>query len=327
MMRHYLAFAISSFVAGCLLLFLVKTVSAKLGFLNQERKVPFTGGLAFSLAFIIPYFYFVFSLNLIVPFQLLYLLVFAFLLLLVEIIDDFKDLPLKARVLIQLVFVALFLLYGKRVQIYFFPFWVNYLLSFLWIMGITNAFNLLDIGDGLCGGVSFFIGLAFFSVSVIKGNFLLAGLFASLSGAILAFNIFNFPPAKIFMGNSGSHFLGFLFASLSIYGDYATFRNPISLVVPLLILSFPIIDTIYLILARVNKKIIPLRKSNDHIFLQLLIRGYHKKRALLITYLITLFWCISGVFVANGFNYLFLTYLVFALVANVFLLINVNRPV
>ncbi|MBL7069178.1 MAG: undecaprenyl/decaprenyl-phosphate alpha-N-acetylglucosaminyl 1-phosphate transferase [Candidatus Omnitrophica bacterium] len=278
----------------------------KLDLLKNIGKFPFIGGLSFYLAFVFTYILFSFVKRIYLPPQLLWIMLFSFIILAIGIFDDIKDFSLKTRIFIQILFIVVFLLYAKRMQVYFLPPWLNYLFSFLWIMGITNAFNLIDIGDGLCGGVSLIASLSFFAVLIAKGDFLLAGLFLSLSGAISAFLIFNFPPAKVFMGNSGSHFLGFIFASLSMYGDYATLDNPIALTLPLLMLFFPIIDTLFLIVTRLRKGIVPLRKSDDHIYMRLLSSGWNGEKTLFSVYFVSALWGLCGIFAALGCNPLFL---------------------
>lgn len=307
-----------SFILGLLFIIILKKISLKFNLIRLDKKVSYLGGIGFSFAFIVIYLFYILINKITIPFQLTYIFIFSFIVLGIEFIDDLKDFSLKARIIIQFIIIFGFLLAGKRIQFYFLPHWLNYVISFLWIMGITNAFNHLDIGDGLCGGVSLVVGLGFLGVSVICGDFLLGPLFIILLGGLCAFFIFNLPPAKIFMGNSGSHFLGFLFATLSIYGDYATLENPLALIVPLLILAFPIIDTAYLIFVRLNKKIIPLKKSNDHIFLRLLSRGHSPVKALNIICLVTALWCLGGISIVYGFNYLFLTFIILAFLISCF---------
>lgn len=302
----------SSFILSLILLFILGKISGKFNLLKINKKIPYTGGLAFSLAFIVCYLFFNFIKAIPIPTKLLWIIIFSFLLLGIEFIDDLKNFSLKPRVIVQIIFIFLFLLYSKRIQIYFLPGWLNYLLSFLWLMGVINAFNHLDVGDGVCAGVSLIASLSFFMVLAIKEELLLARLFLTLAGVVFAFFLFNKPPAKIFMGNSGSHFLGFLFASLSMYGDYATKTNPFSLIAPLLILAFPFIDTLFLIIVRTKKGVLPLRKSDDHIFLRLRVYGYSAQRALLFLCLISLIWGLSGIFVIFGFNLLFLMAVIFA---------------
>ena len=106
------------------------------------------------------------------------------------------------------------------------------------------------------------------------------------------------------MGNSGSHFLGFLFAVLSMYGDYATKGNKFALLVPAFILFFPVIDTLFLIIVRLRKGIIPLKKSDDHMFLLLLSSGCSLKNALSRVYFVSFLWAVSGLSAVRGFNIL-----------------------
>ena len=250
--------------------------------------------------------------NFLVSFQVLWFLSFAFLIVFIETTDDFKDLSLRARIFVQVCIVSLFLLFAKKVQIYFLPAWLNYAISFIWIVGIINAFNLLDIEDGLCGGVSFIICISLLIIALLKSDYLSIFLLLSLLPSLIVFLFFNFPSAKIFMGNSGSHFLGFVIAVLCIQQDYASLDNKVSLFIPILALAVPIMDTTYLVFARIKNRIHPLKKSPDHIFLHLLSKGYSKKTVLLLIYSITLFWCISATMLIKGFNRIFIVSLFFS---------------
>lgn len=306
MILSYFYLFFGSLFAGVISLFIFRLISLKNNIFKSPRGVPYIGGIAFSFSFLIFYLFFVFYHGYLLSFQLGWIIFFSFLFLIIEFIDDLKDFPFLLRVIIQIVFIGLFLVYGKGIQIHFLPAWLNYLLSFLWLMGISNAFNLFDISDGLCAGVSLIAAACFFVVFIILSKMLLAALFLSLAAVLLAFFFFNFPPAKVFMGNSGSHFLGFLFAALSMYGDYAFLDNWITVILPVLILAFPIIDTFLLIFIRVKKHILPFRKSDDHLFLQLVFSGYKIKVSLLIIYFITFFWGMSGIFICFGYNLFFI---------------------
>ena len=323
-MLNYLYLFIFSFILGVLLNAILRIFSLKSNFFRSEKGIPYSGGLGIFLSFIVCYLLFNFINGIALPFHILWVIIFASVLLGIEFIDDWKDFSLSTRVIIQIIFISLFLFLGKRMQIYFIPSWLNYVLSFLWIMGITNAFNHLDISDGLCGGVSLIVGLSFLTVSLIKGDILLAGLFSSLCGVLLSFLLFNFPPAKILMGNSGSHLLGFLFATLSMYGDYATLENPFALTAPLLILAFPIIDTGYIIIMRLKKRMVPLRKSNDHIFLRLISLVPNTKNILLSIYTVCLLWGLSGIFIIFGFNLFFLAFITLAILSTLKLILKMR---
>jgi len=297
---------ISSFILSLIFHILFLKLFKRLNISKNSGKFPFIGGLTFFLAFVIAYMAFSFINGTPLPAQLLWIISFSFLMLAVGVLDDIKDFSLKMRIFVQVLFITIFLFSAKRIQIFFLPPWMNFLFSFLWIMGITNAFNLIDIGDGLCAGVSLIISLSFSFVLIAKQDFLLASLFLSLCGALSAFFVFNFPPARVYMGNSGSHFLGFIFASLAMYGDYATLDNPIALTLPILILAFPIIDTLFLIVTRLRKGIVPLKKSDDHIYLRLLSSGWSGRRTLFGIYLVSSLWGLCGIFAALGRNPIFL---------------------
>ncbi|MCF7907374.1 MAG: undecaprenyl/decaprenyl-phosphate alpha-N-acetylglucosaminyl 1-phosphate transferase [Candidatus Omnitrophica bacterium] len=318
-----LALFFFAFTLSIFFLAISRKLSLKHNLFIRDRNIPYIGGVSFSLVFIICLILFSFIKAKVVPFQFIWIITFSFILLLVEWIDDLKDLKLKARVLIQIIFVFLFLLYGKQIQIYFLPNWANYLISFLWIVGITNAFNHLDVADGLCAGIALIVSLACLVIALKTGSFLLF-VFVALFGVLLAFLLFNFPPAKIFMGNAGSHFLGFLFATLSIYGDYASFDNILAIFLPLLVLGLPIVDTFYLIVVRASKKISPLRKSDDHIILRYLLKGYSYKRSLASIYFLTAVWCLSAILLLNGPGLWCLIFLIIAFLGTILMIIKAN---
>jgi len=316
-MKVYSIIFLVSFVSGYILLNIVKALSFKSSILKNRDNKSILGGIGLLFSFMLGLLYFSLYGDVSPSFGLIHILVFSLIIFITGLFDDFKEFSLYKKIFIQVVVIGVFLIHGKPIQIYFIPLWGNYLISFLWIMGITNVFNHLDIGDGLCAGVSLIAGLSFFTVLFISGNFLTAGLFAALCGALFSFLTLNFPPAKIILGNSGSHFLGFLFAALSIHGDYATLNNPSSVLIPLVILAFPLIDTFYLIIIRIRKGLVPLRKSNDHIFLHLLSSGKKIKPALFDIYLVTFLWGASGVSLVFGMNIFFLVFVFLAVLFSI----------
>lgn len=319
----YLLLFVSSFIFSLFLTAILRKISLKFNIFTDKEKVPHIGGVGFALPFIICYLFLHDIRGMVLPFYIVWVIIFSLILLGIEFIDDLREYPLKVKVAVQVIFVFLFLLYSKKVQIYFLPFWANYFISFLWIMGILNAFNHLDVADGSCGGISLIISVTFFIVFA-KIESSLALVFIALSGALFAFTLFNHPPAKIFMGNAGSHFLGFLFAAIAMEGDYATLDNVSALFLPILILALPVIDTIYLIIVRSRKNILPLKKSNDHIVLRYLSKGYSHQKSLLGIYAITGFWCLSGLLILNGISAAFFISLATAIVGTAFMIINAN---
>ncbi len=305
MLKLFILF-VASFITSVTFLAFIRKVSLRINLVKEDKKVPYVGGVGVFFSWLLAFLIFIFLERMNIPYQLKIIIVFSFVLLFVELLDDLKDFSLKTKLVFQIVFIYIFLMFSKKIQIYFLPFWVNYIISFLWIMGIMNAFNHLDVGDGVCGGVSLIVGLSFLVIFLTKNNYLEAGLVLSLLGAVLAFLLFNFPPAKMFMGNCGSHSLGFFFAALSIYGDYATLENKIALVIPVFILFFPIIDTVFLMIVRLRKGIVPLKKSDDHLFLRLIACGYSYKKALLDVYFVSILWAIAGIMILFNLSFLFL---------------------
>jgi len=324
-MKVYLIIFLASFISGYILLSILKALFSKKPVFKNKDNISILGGIGLLLSFMIGLLCFFLYGDMPLSFELIHILLFSLIVFAAGLVDDFSEFSLFKKILVQVVIVGAFLIYGKPIQIYFIPLWGNYLISFLWIIGIVNVFNLLDIEDGFCPGVSLIAGLAFFTALFISGNFLTAGLFAGLCGALFSFLIFNFPPAKIILGNSGSHFLGFLFAALSIHGDYATLSNPFPVLIPLIILAFPLMDTFYLIIVRLKKGLMPLRKSDDHIFLRLLSSGKKIKPALFDIYLITFLWGMSGVFLVFGVNIFFSVFVFLAVSFSIKLVFTAQR--
>ncbi|MFC1514743.1 MraY family glycosyltransferase [Candidatus Omnitrophota bacterium] len=318
-----------SFLLALLFSILLRALSLKLKIFQSKNGTPYVGGIACALTFSLSYFYYLYIHTITLPLELAWLLVFSLIVLVVELFDDLKDFSLRPRLVIQFLLVALFLVYGKRTQIYFLPVWLNYFISFLWMLGIMQAFNHLDIADGLCGGVAAIISLSFLWISFICGKPLLVVLFLVLSSSLLIFISFNLPSARIYLGNSGSHFLGFLLAGLCMYGDYATVSNvirlsipEIGLLVPLCILAFPLFDTLFLIFIRLKKGIVPVKKSDDHIFLLFLRSGYEIKTALAIVYGLTAAWCLAGLAIVLNRNFAAAVSTLIALVLTVFVVLR-----
>jgi len=278
---------------------------------EKRRNIPFVGGLALFLSFFLTFLFFSKVYLIEIPFQLKWLFLFCWVFFLVEFFDDIYDFSITVKLVSQLIIIGIFLTKAKIIQIYFLSLWLNYFISFFWLMGITCAFNHLDISDGLCGGVSLITTLYFLIAVALKTDVGLLILFMALFGAIFSFLLLNFPPAKIFLGNSGSHFLGFFFGAMSMYIDYATLRNSYFLAFPLFILAYPMIDTFFIIFVRLKKRIMPLMKSNDHIFLRLLSSGWSERKALLRIFLLTLLWGMCGVFLYFGMNIFFVIFSLF----------------
>jgi UDP-GlcNAc:undecaprenyl-phosphate GlcNAc-1-phosphate transferase len=159
-------------------------------------------------------------------------------------------------------------------------------ITVLWFVGCMNAVNLLDGLDGLASGVAVFVGATLFLTSLHFQNSFGMFTMACLIGAALGFLLFNFPPAKIFLGDSGSLLLGFLIAALSLLGASRKAEAAVALLIPIVALGLPILDTLLAILRRWYKRLPFSTPDRQHIHHRLVSMGYSPRKAVLTLYLI-----------------------------------------
>lgn len=170
-----------------------------------------------------------------------------------------------------------------------FPVFISYALTILWIVGITNAINLIDGLDGLAAGVSSICSLSLFFVSILRYDLdpvtkiYTAIITAALAGSTLGFLPFNFNPAKIFMGETGSAFLGFTLGVISIQGGLKSYAA-ISIAIPLLILGLPLFDTIFAILRRVTSGKSIMEADRGHLHHKLIDMGLSHRQSVVVMY-------------------------------------------
>ena len=158
--------------------------------------------------------------------------------------------------------------------------------TIIWIVGITNAVNLIDGLDGLAVGVSSIAAITMLAVALLTGNMPIAITMAALAGACIGFMPYNLNPAKIFMGDTGSTFLGYMLATVSIMGLFK-FYAVISFAVPFLILGLPIFDTANAIIRRVAAGRSPMSPDRGHVHHKLIDMGFSQKQAVAILYAIS----------------------------------------
>ena len=158
--------------------------------------------------------------------------------------------------------------------------------TIIWIVGITNAVNLIDGLDGLAVGVSSIAAITMLAVALLTGNMPIAITMAALAGACIGFLPYNLNPAKIFMGDTGSTFLGYMLATVSIMGLFK-FYAVISFAVPFLILGLPIFDTANAIIRRVAAARSPMSPDRGHVHHKLIDMGFNQKQAVAILYAIS----------------------------------------
>ncbi len=295
-MNSYLYTYFSAFFYGLVLFLTLKKLAAKYNLLVSNG-IPHIGGLSIGLSFLLASLLFLRSEAL--TQQLKGILVAAMVVLAFGVADDWRELSIAAKFIVQVIATLLLAIFGTRAQIAYIGYPLNIIITFVWILGITNAFNHLDIIDGLAAGSAVIVSLAFFVIAVLNGDITMTFLALGLSGAVSGFLVFNLPPAKAYMGNSGSHFLGFVLAAIALCISYAPLERKIALLSPIFILGLPIFDTAFLMLMRILKKSSPLKKSNDHLALRFLALGYSKKETLLIMLGLCLFYSLCGILISQ----------------------------
>ena len=219
----------------------------------------------------------------------------------IGIADDIFQLTAKAKLLGQIVAALVLVGFGVRIEWLNNPFGGYFYLDYLsipftvfWVVSFTNVVNLMDGLDGLAAGVSAIAAVTIILVALQQGLYPVAVITAALAGATLGFVRYNFNPATIFMGDTGSLFLGYMLAAISIYGAVKSAAT-IALIVPAIALGLPIMDTAFAIARRyLNGKPI-FQPDKGHIHHRLLAMGFTQRQAVIFMYLISAGLCLSAV--------------------------------
>lgn len=265
------------------------------------KGVPLSGGIGIGIVFIILSFLALYSYK-VSSTLAIGVLVSSGIMLILGLLDDLREMSIISKFLVQIAATALLISFGVRTHIVSIGNAANILITFIWVLAITNAFNHLDIMDGLAAGVAIISSLGFFIISVINQDARSAAISLVLAGALFSFLIYNLPPARIYLGNAGSHFLGFVLAAIALIISYAPMGREAALLSPILILGFPVFDTAFVILKRINKKKIPFKKSDDHLALQLLRNGYPKNKTLFLMLSLCAIFVFSGIALSKVSN-------------------------
>ena len=301
-LKIVLAFAVSVIIAF-LVTPVIKKIAVKFNIMDipkDNRKlhktpIPYLGGVAIFIGFIV-------SISIFLNFdkQITGLVIGGSIILLIGMIDDIFDVTPIIKFIGQLIAVFIVIRSGivipKLSHHIFIPGsqWIelseiwSYILTFLWIAGMTNAVNLIDGLDGLAAGVSAIAALSLLGVSIFLPGvtYTVLVIAVTLAGACIGFLPHNFNPAKIFMGDSGSMFLGFVLGSLSVIGPFKTI-TVVSFLVPVIILALPIFDTSFAILRRVVTKQKITVADKNHVHHRLLQVGFSHRKAVIILYIFT----------------------------------------
>lgn len=279
---------------------------------KDERRVntttmPRLGGLAIIAGFIVSIIYLLIILNIEKSINLaednLYIKLIGFfvgglIIGIVCFIDDLKDLPPMVKLIVQIVAAIIVVSCGLRINNINIPFFDKVglpnvfaiIITIGWIVGVTNAINLIDGLDGLSSGIALISCVSMLIIFALNGSPIIAILLiTALAGALSGFLPFNFNPAKTFMGDAGSNFLGYCLACISIFGVAKTYTLVV-VVAPLIVLGLPVIDTLIAIVRRIikGKSIKAIMKADKgHLHHKLLEAGFSQREAVLIMYAIT----------------------------------------
>ncbi len=173
----------------------------------------------------------------------------------------------------------------------------SYLITALWVTALLNAVNLIDGMDGLASGILIIVMGFTFVIGIIESNYFASLVSGILLGSLLGFYIFNFPPAKIFMGDSGSYFLGCMYAIVSLLGMKKT-SMAIMMAIPLVLLFLPIADITYITFRRMKRKESVFKADKNHIHHRLLSLGLSVKQIIFLTYLVCISFGLIGILIA-----------------------------
>lgn len=304
-MNTYIAIFMLALCSSLFLTPVVRAVSTRFGWLDVPRDdrrmhlkaVPRLGGIAILGSVLIALL-----IELIVNndvtyalhrdrWQLMAIFVPAVLVALFGVYDDIRTTKARLKFLALAGAGTIFFIMGGRIEILAIPFFeplhlpvvVSYLVTILWIIGVTNAFNLIDGIDGLATGAGLFSSLVVLGVSLMLGHPHVTVIALALSGALIGFLRYNFNPASIFLGDSGSLFIGFTLAAISLQGTQKA-STAVAIVIPLMAFGLPVIDTGASMIRRFLSGKPIFEGDREHIHHMLLARGWSQRRAVLVLY-------------------------------------------
>ena len=268
----------------------------------HKKPIPRLGGLAIVIAFLLCTFLFV-------PLdkQMQGILLGAIIILVVGVLDDCLALPALPKFFAQIMAGAIVVMHGCEIRYLTNPFsavpidlgWLAGPVTVFWIVLMTNAVNFIDGLDGLAVGVSGISTATMLVIALLLGEESMAVLLAALLGACLGFIPYNFNPAKIFMGDTGATFLGFILATLSIQGLFKLYAV-ISFAVPFLILGVPFFDICFAVTRRLLRHQNPMTADRGHIHHRLIDMGFSQKQTVAITYTLTGILGLAAVLLASS---------------------------
>ncbi|WP_066175639.1 glycosyltransferase family 4 protein [Bacillus marinisedimentorum] len=303
MTMHYTIAFIVSMLVAFFSTPMIKWIAIKIGATDTPngRKVhtkimPRLGGLSIVLGVLVGYLYLRPVLPYFTP-----IAIGATIIIIIGILDDKYTLPASIKFLAQLAAAIIVVASGLKVDFVTLPFngkielgVFGYIVAVLWIVGITNSINLIDGLDGLAGGVAAIATGSILVMALIDNQFAVVALSVILLGSTLGFLYFNFHPAKIFMGDTGALFLGYTISIISMLGLFKSV-TAFSLIVPIIVLGVPIVDTFFAIIRRFLNRQKISAPDKSHLHHCLLGLGFSHRNTVLLIYSLSLFFGLSAI--------------------------------
>ena len=304
-LSQYLYLALATFIFVGALTPIMRKVALRIGAVDapnlsrkdQSEPVPYLGGVAIVLGVLVA----TYSTVLIKDENLglaSTVLIPGLIMAAMGLVDDLKGLPPWPRLITQTIVgvsVAALLIstdtIGTPSQIFF----VDAIITVLWIVGICNSINFFDNLDGGAAGTVVVISIFTFLIAFDRGQIMISALSIVTAGATAGFLIWNRPPAKIYMGDAGALFLGIIVAVLTIRLNPAIQPNWKSLSIPLYLLAVPLLDTTVAVTSRISRGISPFTGGRDHLSHRLMRKGFHRRTAAISL------WALAGVYGLNAY--------------------------
>lgn len=304
----YIIAFIISFLVTIVSTPLVKTLALKLGAVDtpnlrriNKKAMPSMGGLSIIFGFLAGYLYLWPESDYMVA-----ILIGVAIIAVIGIVDDKISLQPKYKLLGEIVAAVVVVGSGLHIEFVNIPFfgqidfgWVGIPITIFWIVGITNAINLIDGLDGLASGVSSIALTTLLIMAVIDFRILAIALSVILLAGTLGFLFFNTHPAKIFMGDTGALFIGYMIAVISVSGLFKSLTL-FSLIIPVIILGVPILDTSFAIIRRLLKRQKLSTPDKSHLHHYLLALGFSHRATVYIIYTISIFFAASAIILSKS---------------------------
>lgn len=309
--RHVFSFGFSFFLCFYIIPKLIKS-SLRLGIMDvpdgkikcHQAPIPYLGGVAIYIAFIA-------TLCIVYPFEnkIVWLLLGSTLLLLIGLIDDLRVLTPARKFFGQMIATLCFLKGGFSLKAEFLSSSFNLFISGFWMLSVINAFNLVDVMDGLSSLIAMVSATSFLVIALLFKQYEVSLLLTAFLGSVIAFFVYNKPPAKIYMGDAGSMFLGGFLASVPLLFSWSSCSTD-AYYAPVVILAIPLLEIFFLVLIRTSIGIPFYKGSPHHYSIYLIKKGWSKFQVLFFTLIMGILFSVSAfLFLFKIINFIWLVFI------------------